>query len=138
MHLRTFGRDSVRVSEVGLGTWQFGGTEWGSLAEDDVLATLRAAADAGITFLDTADIYGLGRSEQLVGRFLRERPSYQPFVATKLGRHPDPGWPANFTADAFRKHTEASLRRLGVQSLDLQQLHCVPPDYLRNGDVFDW
>jgi aryl-alcohol dehydrogenase-like predicted oxidoreductase len=138
MKQRAFGRDPVRVSEVGLGCWQFGGTEWGDLPEDDVLATLRAAADAGVTFLDTADIYGLGRSEQLIGRFLRERPSYKPFVASKLGRHPDPGWPANFTPDAFRQHTEASLKRLGVESLDLQQLHCVPPDYLRNGEVFDW
>jgi aryl-alcohol dehydrogenase-like predicted oxidoreductase len=138
MKLRTFGRDAVRVSEVGVGCWQFGGTEWGDLPEADVLATLRAAADAGITFLDTADIYGLGRSESLIGRFLRDNPSYKPFVATKLGRHPDPGWPANFTPESFRQHTEASLKRLGVESLDLQQLHCVPLEHLRRGDVFEW
>src|SRR5437660_3478511 len=74
MHLRTFGGDPTRVSEVGLGTWQFGGTEWGSLDEADAIATLRAAADAGITFLDTADIYGLGRSERIIGQFLRKTP----------------------------------------------------------------
>src|SRR5262245_38095772 len=105
MKQRTFGRDAVRVSEVGVGCWQFGGTEWGDLPEADGLATLRAAADSGITFLDTADIYGLGRSESLIGRFLRDTPSYKPFVATKLGRHPEPGWPANFTPESFRKHT---------------------------------
>src|SRR5947209_20156197 len=97
MHLRMFGRDPVRFSEVGLGTWQFGGTEWGSLAEDDALATLRAAADAGVSFLDTADIYGLGRSERLIGSFLQSNSSYKPFVATKLGKNPVPGGDANFS-----------------------------------------
>src|SRR2546423_15570337 len=106
MHLRTFGGDPVRVSEVGLGTWQFGGTEWGSLAEDDALATLRAAADAGITFLDTADIYGLGRSERLIGRFLRDTPSYKPVVATKLGQNPDPGGAGDLHPATFRHDTE--------------------------------
>lgn len=138
MHLRSFGGDPARVSEVGLGCWQFGGTEWGDLSEDDALATLRAAADAGITFLDTADIYGLGRSERLIGRFLRDNPSYKPFVATKLGKNPDPGGDANFSLATFRRHTEASLQRLGVEALDLQQLHCVPIEQLRAGGVFDW
>jgi aryl-alcohol dehydrogenase-like predicted oxidoreductase len=138
MHLRSFGGSSVPVSEVGLGTWQFGGTEWGNLDEADALATLRAAADAGITFLDTADIYGLGRSERLIGRFVRETPGYKPFVATKLGKNPDPGGDANFTLASFRKHTEASLQRLGVETLDLQQMHCVPLEHLQCGEVFDW
>jgi aryl-alcohol dehydrogenase-like predicted oxidoreductase len=138
MQLRNFGGDSVGVSEVGLGTWQFGGTEWGSLDESDARATLRAAADAGITFLDTADIYGLGRSERLIGGFLRETPSYRPFVATKLGKNPVPGGDANFSLASFRKDTEDSLKRLGVEALDLQQLHCVPMEQLRRGEVFDW
>jgi aryl-alcohol dehydrogenase-like predicted oxidoreductase len=138
MNHRAFGGDPARVSEVGLGCWQFGGTEWGDLSEADALATLRAAADAGITFLDTADIYGLGRSERLIGRFLRETPSDKPFVATKLGKNPDPGGDANFSLATFRKHTEASLGRLGIEALDLQQLHCVPIEQLRGGDVFDW
>jgi aryl-alcohol dehydrogenase-like predicted oxidoreductase len=138
MHLRSFGGDPVRISEIGLGTWQFGGTEWGSLDESDALATLGAAADAGITFLDTADIYGLGRSERLIGRFVRETPGYKPFIATKLGKNPDPGGDANFSLDTFREHTEASLERLGVEALDLQQLHCVPLEQLKRGEVFDW
>jgi aryl-alcohol dehydrogenase-like predicted oxidoreductase len=138
MHLRTFGGDPTRVSEVGLGTWQFGGTEWGSLDETDAVATLRAAADAGITFLDTADIYGLGRSERIIGQFLRETPVDRPFVATKLGKNPVPGGDANFSLATFRKHTEDSLQRLGVEALDLQQLHCVPMEQLQRGEVFDW
>lgn len=136
MHNRNF--RGVAVSEVGLGCWQFGGTEWGDVSEDDVFATLRAAAEAGVTFFDTADIYGLGRSEELIGRFLRERPSFQPFVATKLGKNPDPGGDANFSLATFRQHTEASLRRIGVEALDLQQLHCAPIEQLRRGDVFHW
>jgi aryl-alcohol dehydrogenase-like predicted oxidoreductase len=138
MQLRTFAGGPARVSEVGLGTWQFGGTEWGNLDEGDALGTLKAAADAGITFLDTADIYGLGRSERLIGRFMRERPGSSPFVATKLGKNPDPGGSANFTLASFRKHTEDSLQRLGVEVLDLQQMHCVPLEQLQRGEVFDW
>jgi aryl-alcohol dehydrogenase-like predicted oxidoreductase len=137
MQLRTFAGGPA-VSEVGLGTWQFGGTEWGNLDESDALSTLKAAADAGITFLDTADIYGLGRSERLIWRFVRETPSYSTFVATKLGKNPDPGGAANFTLDSFRKHTEASLNRLGVEALDLQQMHCVPLEQLQRGEVFDF
>jgi aryl-alcohol dehydrogenase-like predicted oxidoreductase len=138
MNHRAFGADFAQVSEVGLGCWQFGGTEWGDLSESDALATLRGAADAGINFLDTADIYGLGRSERLIGGFLRDNRTCRPFVATKLGKNPDPGGDANFSLATFRKHTEASLERLGVEALDLQQLHCVPIEQLRAGGVFDW
>ncbi len=136
MRLRTFGGDPVPVSEVGLGCWQIGGDQWGAVSEADALATLRAAVEAGTTFLDTADIYGSGRSEELIGRFRRERPGPL-FIATKLGKSSDPGGLANFTPAAMRKHTEASLRRLGVETLDLTQLHCVPLDVLERGEVFD-
>jgi aryl-alcohol dehydrogenase-like predicted oxidoreductase len=136
MRLRTFGGDPVQVSEVGLGCWQIGGDQWGAVSDADALATLRAAVEAGVTFLDTADIYGLGRSEELIGRFRRERPGPL-FIATKLGRHPDPGMPENFTPAAMRRHTDASLKRLGVEALDLTQLHCVPLEHLKRGEVFD-
>jgi aryl-alcohol dehydrogenase-like predicted oxidoreductase len=136
MRLRTFGGDPVPVSEVGLGCWQIGGDQWGEVSDADALATLRAAVEAGTTFLDTADIYGGGRSEELIGRFRRERPGPL-FIATKLGRSSDPGWPDNFTPAAMRRHTEGSLRRLGVDALDLTQLHCVPHDILERGEVFD-
>ena len=137
MKKRAFGGDGAAVSEVGMGCWQIGGGDWGEVDEDDSLGTLRAAVEAGITFLDTADVYGGGRSERLIGRFLKES-STPPFVATKLGRASPPGWPGNFTREAVRAHTEASLGRLGVEALDLTQLHCVSPEVLEQGEIFDW
>jgi aryl-alcohol dehydrogenase-like predicted oxidoreductase len=136
MRLRTFGADPVQVSEVGLGCWQIGGDQWGTVSDADALGTLRAAVEAGTTFLDTADIYGGGRSEELIGRFRRERPGPL-FIATKLGKGPQPGGAENYTPATIRKHTEASLRRLGVDLLDLTQLHCVPLEVLERGEVFE-
>ncbi len=136
MRTRPFGPDSVAVSEVGLGCWQIGGDQWGAVSDAEALATLHAAADAGITFFDTADVYGAGRSETLVGRFRRERPAAGLFVATKLGRFSTPGLPDNCTPANMRSHTEASLKRLGVDALDLTQLHCVPQPILERGEVF--
>ncbi|MDX1932506.1 MAG: aldo/keto reductase [Capsulimonadales bacterium] len=133
MKQRSF--SDTTVSEVGVGCWQFGG-DWGSISDETALDTLRTAYANGVTFLDTADVYGSGRSESVIGRFLREdRPSV--FVATKLGRRGDPGWPGNFTLETMRRHTEESLRRLGVETLDLTQLHCIPTEELRRGDVFE-
>jgi aryl-alcohol dehydrogenase-like predicted oxidoreductase len=136
MRLRNFGGDPVHVTEIGLGCWQIGGDQWGDVSDADAIGTLRAAVESGTTFFDTADIYGGGRSEELIGRFLRERPGPL-FVATKLGRSANPGWPANFTRAAMREHTEGSLRRLGVSTLDLTQLHCVPLEELERGEVFE-
>jgi aryl-alcohol dehydrogenase-like predicted oxidoreductase len=136
MKTRTFGKTGFVVGEVGLGTWQLGG-DWGDVPEDVALATLRAAVEAGINFFDTADVYGAGRSERLIGRFLQGSRA-KIFVATKLGRFGDPGWPQNFTRAAVRRHTEASLQRLGVDALDLTQLHCVPPEVLMRGELFGW
>lgn len=136
MKYRVFGNTGREVSEIGIGTWQLGGTEWGDVTDEQALETLRAAADAGVTFIDTADIYGGGRSEEIIGRFIAAHPGTY-YIATKLGRSSDPGWPANFTREAVREHTEGSLRRLGVEAVDLTQLHCVPPDVLRDGEIFE-
>ena len=136
MRMRPFGRDSVSVGEVGLGCWQIGGDQWGDVSDADALATLRAAVGAGTTFLDTADVYGSGRSEELVGRFRRECATPL-FIATKLGRFGRPGWPENFTPATVRAHTEASLKRLGVEALDLTQLHCMPMPVLERGEMFE-
>ena len=135
MNTRVFGNTGRKVGEVGLGTWQLG-ANWGTVTDETALATLRTAWESGTTLFDTADVYGMGRSETLIGRFLRETraPIY---VATKLGRFSPPGWPENFTRAGIRQHTEASLQRLGVEALDLTQLHCIPFDELKRGEVFE-
>jgi len=138
MQQRPFAGHQAAVSEVGLGCWQIGGTEWGDVSDQQALDTLNAAAEAGITFIDTADIYGDGRSERLVGRFLQSRPDrHRFFVATKLGRRSQPGWPQNFQPAMVRQHTEDSLRRLGVEALDLTQTHCLPWDQIQQFGVFE-
>ena len=136
MHQRAFGKSGVSVGEVGMGCWQFGG-DWGTVSEDDALGTLRAAFESGVTFYDTADVYGGGRSEKVIGHWLKEDKPANVFVATKLGRRGDPGGKANLTEGAMRAHTEDSLRHLGVDALDLTQLHCIPTEALREGAVFD-
>ena len=123
------------ISEVGLGTWQIGGS-WGEVSQNEALAILQAAWDNGVNFFDTADVYGGGKSEKLIGQFRRESGA-DVFVATKLGRGGDPGGAANLTLDAMRAHTENSLRNLGMKCLDLTQLHCVATDALRGDEVFD-
>ncbi len=137
MHERAFGNGDVSVGEVGMGCWQLGGSDWGEVKEDDAFVTLRAAMDAGVDFFDTADVYGAGRSEELIGRFL-QGVTDRPFVATKLGRFEGTGFPDSFTFDSIRAATESSLRRLQVDALDLTQLHCVPTETLRRGEIFDW
>lgn len=136
MNTRPFGKTGRSVGEIGLGTWQIGGG-WGEVSDATALDTLRAAHAEGVTFFDTADVYGGGRSETLIGQFLRETPAARGtvFVATKLGRN---NWPNGFTRDQVRGFTEASLRRLGVEALDLTQLHCVPTDVLKRGEMFAW
>ena len=138
MHQRRFYGLNRDVSEVGIGTWQLGGTEWGEVTDQQALDTLNAAADAGVNLIDTADIYGLGRSESLIGKFLQQRSDRDKFtVITKFGRGPEPGWPDNFKRETLIAHAEASLERLGVDALDLTQSHCVPAEYLANGVVWD-
>jgi aryl-alcohol dehydrogenase-like predicted oxidoreductase len=135
MNLRQFGRTGQRVGEVGLGTWQLG-SGWGEVSDEAAFATLRAAVEAGTTLLDTADVYGMGRSERLIGKF-RQETQAPLYVTTKLGRFSPPGWPQNFTLPAMRQHTEASLQRLRMEALDLTQLHCVPTAVLREGEIFE-
>ena len=136
MRTRGFGPGQTGVSEIGLGCWQLGGADWGNLDDQRAFEILHTAADAGITFLDTADVYGLGRSETLIGKFLKQRKG-EFFVATKLGRMADL-YPDKYTEAGVRAATEASLKRLGVDALALTQLHCVPPQVLQRGEIFDW
>jgi aryl-alcohol dehydrogenase-like predicted oxidoreductase len=132
---RQLGRTGRQVSVVGLGCWQLG-SDWGTVSEDDALDVLRAAADAGVTFFDTADVYGDGRSEELIGRFLKERPG-SVAVATKMGRLADPHVAEAYTLDAFRGWLDSSRRNLGVDTVDLVQLHCPPTPVYSDDRVFD-
>ena len=124
MKQRPLGRTGREVSIVGLGTWQLG-ADWGDVSEADATAVLAASADAGVTLFDTADVYGDGRSEALIGRFLAGRPDHGITVATKMGRRV-PQEPANYSPENFRAWTQRSLATLGVDTLDLVQLHCPP------------
>ncbi len=118
-----------------MGCWQIGGS-WGSVDEDAALATLQAAAAAGVTFFDTADVYGDGRSERLIGRFLPSAPEGV-VVATKMGRRADPHEAPQYSLDNFRAWNDRSRENLGVDTLDLVQLHCPPPPVLSTDQVFD-
>jgi aryl-alcohol dehydrogenase-like predicted oxidoreductase len=138
MKNRTLHHSDITVSEIGLGCWQLGGADWGIIDDERAFSILRQAIDSGITFFDTADVYGSGRSEELIGQFLRENGLLNKvFVATKFGRMGDL-YPDKYTEEGVRQATESSLRRLGVDALDLTQLHCVPTEILRQGEIFDW
>ncbi|MEV5694073.1 aldo/keto reductase [Micromonospora globbae] len=135
MEQRTFPRLGRTVGVVGLGAWQLG-ADWGTVTEDDAMAILAAAVDAGVTFLDTADVYGDGRSEQLIGRLLRSRPDAGLTVATKMGRRVAQR-PEAYTLAHFREWTDRSRANLGVDTLDLVQLHCPPTAVFADDAVFD-
>jgi aryl-alcohol dehydrogenase-like predicted oxidoreductase len=136
MNYRNF--KDVQVAEVGLGTWQLGSADWGNVDEDAALQILQAYTDAGGNFIDTADVYGMGVSETVIGRFLKAVDK-DIYVATKLGRRSDApnGWPQNFTYDAMKRQAEDSLKHLGLSQLFLEQLHCIPTHEMRSGQVFD-
>lgn len=137
METRVLGRTDRPVSVIGQGCWQLG-ADWGDVGEDQAMAILDAALDAGITFYDTADVYGDGRSERLVGRLLREHPDAGLVVATKMGRRATPHVSEEFTLDSFRRWNDRSRENLGVDTLDLVQLHCPPPAVYHRDEVFDW
>jgi aryl-alcohol dehydrogenase-like predicted oxidoreductase len=135
MEHRRLGKTGHRVSTIGFGAWAIGGS-WGAVDDDVSLAALHAAADAGVTLIDTADVYGDGRSERLIGRFLRERRGERFVVATKMGRSV-PQVAPNYTPAAFHAWVDGSRERLGVDRLDLVQLHCPPIEVYYRPDLFD-
>ena len=138
METRVLGRTGRAVSVVGLGCWQLG-ADWGDVGQDDALAVLAGAVDAGVTFLDTADVYGDGRSETLIGQFLAQRApgGAELTVATKMGRRADPHVADAYTLDAFRAWTDRSRVNLGVDTLDLVQLHCPPTEVFSREATYD-
>ena len=135
MKQRTLGKSGYRVSEIGLGCWQLG-NDFGPVSDETAAAVLAAADDCGVTFWDTADVYGAGLSETRVGRHGADRPRTR-IIATKVGRDGSL-YPDAYTKAKVRSCLEDSLRRLGVDVLDLVQLHCVPADVLRAGDLLSW
>ncbi len=134
MHSRVLGKTGKRVSEIGLGCWQLGG-DFGPIEDAQSLQVLEAATKENITFLDTADVYGAGRSEGLIGKHLQSQ-SNRPFIATKVGRD-GALYPNNYSLDALRKNIEGSIARVGGEVFDLVQLHCVPKAVLEDGQIFD-
>ena len=120
---------------IGLGTWQLG-ADWGTVDTAEAQAILAASAEAGVTFFDTADVYGDGRSEQAIGAFLAANPDLDITVATKMGRRVEQR-PENYTLENFRAWTDRSRRNLGVDQLDLVQLHCPPTAVYSNAEVYD-
>lgn len=140
---RRFGRTGWEVGAVGFGAWAIGGS-WGPVAEADARAALHAALDAGTDFIDTADVYGDGRSERIIRAVLQERgllaaePGQgRPVVATKAGRRLDPHVAEGYTAEALGAFIDRSRDNLGMETLDLVQLHCPPTAVYYRPEVFE-
>ncbi len=136
MKHRAFGIQSQPVGEVGLGCWQFGG-DFGPMSDSQALTIMAAAVEGGVDFFDTADVYGGGRSESLIGKFLATYSGKNIRVVTKYGRDSSV-FPDKFTEASMRTAADAARQRLGVEVLDCLQLHCIPIAALRDGAVFDW
>ncbi|TWU22651.1 aldo/keto reductase [Bythopirellula polymerisocia] len=140
MQHRKLGKTDLRVSEIGLGCWQLGG-DFGAMEDERALAILHEATRQGITFWDTADVYGAGLSESCIGRWCQEHCDQagitRPTIATKVGRSSEL-FPDKYTKERVRASLTGSLGRLGSDSLDLVQLHCVPVDIIKQGDILGW
>lgn len=135
MKYRIFGRTGWKVSEIGFGSWAIG-ADWGTVSEKDALAALHAAADNGVNFFDTADVYGDGRSEQILSTFRKQRkdPIY---IVTKAGRRLNPHIAESYTPENIEKFIDRSLKNLQTDSLDLVQLHCPSTPVYYNPDLFE-
>lgn len=136
MKNRTLGNKGFEISEIGLGCWQIGGNWGDGIEKKEAFNILSEAVANGITFFDTADVYGDGKSEKLIGEFLKTTKA-EIKVATKFGRGENV-FPDNYTEQALRESLEASRKRLNVDCIDLLQLHCIPTEELKKGKIFDW
>ena len=134
MHYRSFGREQIQISEVGLGCWQIGGN-WADVEESTAREIIKASLDNGINLLDTADVYGAGRSETIIGDYLGGKTD-DLFIATKVGRG-EGIYPDQYTAETIRPRIENSLRRLKVEALDLVQTHCIPLEAMQDGTTYE-
>lgn len=134
MKTRTLGKSGLELSTIGMGCWAIGGA-WGQVSDKESLEALHAAVDGGISFFDTADVYGDGHSERLVGELVKSR-SEKLYVATKAGRRLDPHLATEYTSAHLTQFVERSLTNLGLESLDLLQLHCPPTEVYYRPEVF--
>jgi aryl-alcohol dehydrogenase-like predicted oxidoreductase len=135
MNKRLFGRTGWQVSEIGFGGWAIGG-EWGSVSDQDAEAALHGALDHGVSFIDTADVYGNGRSERLIARVLKARGKGNVIVATKAGRKIQPHVSAGYTPAVLERFIDESLRNLELHALDVVQLHCPPFEVYYRPEIF--
>ena len=136
MEYRTLGRTGWKISEIGFGSWGIGGSDWGATDDKASLAALHKAIDLGVNFIDTADVYGDGHSEQLVAQVRKER-SEQLIVATKAGRRLDPHVASGYNnRQNLTSFVERSLKNLQTEALDLLQLHCPPSEVYAMPEVF--
>ena len=136
MEYRVLGRTGLRVSTISFGAWAIGGS-WGAVDDDESMRTLHAAIDAGVNFIDTADVYGDGRSERLVARLRRERPGETIHVATKAGRRLPAQTVEGYTRANLTGWIDRSLANLDVDAIDLLQLHCPPPALYGDPGIYD-
>jgi len=135
MDYRPLGRTGMSVSVISFGAWAIGGS-WGAVDDEQSMRALHAAVDAGVNFIDTADVYGDGRSERLVARLRRERPGETIYVATKAGRRLPVQTPAGYTRDNLVAWIDRSLRNLETDAIDLLQLHCPPTPVFSDPGVY--
>jgi aryl-alcohol dehydrogenase-like predicted oxidoreductase len=131
-----FGKTGQTVTRIGFGAWAIGGS-WGDVSEAEAKATLEAALDAGMTFIDTADVYGDGRSERIIRDVLKSRSGPRPFVATKAGRRLSPHVASGYTIESIEVFIDRGLMNLGIECLDLVQLHCPPTEVYYTPALFD-
>lgn len=137
MKFRLLGKTGYKVSEVGFGAWAIGAS-WGKVDDKISLKALHAAADAGVNFFDTADVYGDGHSEKLIARFLSERRAKEKiYVATKAGRRLSPHEATGYNGKNIEKFIDRSLKNLEIETLDLLQLHCPPNDVFYDPEMFE-
>jgi aryl-alcohol dehydrogenase-like predicted oxidoreductase len=136
MRQHSFGRTDFTVSDIGFGAWQIGGS-WGEVSEADGRAALNAALDAGMTFIDTADVYGDGRSEKIIAEVLKARGGERPMVASKAGRRLNPHVADGYTKANIEGFIDRSLKNLDIDSLDLVQLHCPPTEVYYRPEMFE-
>jgi len=135
MQTRRFGRTGWEVSEIGFGSWAIG-ADWGNVEENDAIAALNAALDHGVSFIDTADVYGDGRAEKLIAKTLKARGGKRPIVATKAGKRLNPHVASGYNRENLTKFVERSLKYLEVDTLDLVQLHCPMTEVFYQPDTF--